>query len=104
MPIQFVPASCVVGASAALLHPVINFVRFASSSDLRPHQTTTSQNGTAKRCPRQGLQIQEQVRMLGFGHAYSRRHRCRAQRQGPCPGRCARKAGSCKSHDGNLGA
>ena len=50
-------------------------------------------------CPGQGLQIQEQVRMLGLGHAYSRCHRRRAQPHGPRPRYCARKVGLCESHD-----
>ena len=37
--------------------------------------------------------------MLGVGLAFSRCHKCRAQPYGPCPGRCAKKARSYKSHD-----
>jgi hypothetical protein len=90
-----------VGASAALLHPVINLVLFVSTI-IRPATSSNGchkQNSIAKRCTGQGLQIQEQVRMLGFGHAYSQYHRRRAQPHGPRPRYCARKVGLCESHN-----
>lgn len=87
-------------ASAALLHPVINLVPFVAALTRTATYQTDKQNGTAKRCPGQGLHIQEQVRMLGFGHADSRCPRHRAQPHGPRPKYCARKVGLCKSDDG----
>ena len=77
----------------------ISFFSFLLLSDLRSRQSCHKQNGTAKRCPGQGLQIQEQVRMLRFGHACSRCHRRRTQAPGSRPRYCARKVGLCKSHD-----
>lgn len=47
------------------------------------YQTTVIKNGPAKGCPGQGLQIQEQFRMLGFAHTYSCSAKQSAPRQGP---------------------
>jgi hypothetical protein len=49
-----------MGVSAALLHPIINLLRFVSAI-IRPATSLNGcykKNGTAKRCPGQGLQIQ----------------------------------------------
>jgi hypothetical protein len=70
---RFSCARKLVGVSAALLHLVINLVLFVSAL-IRTAISSNGcykQNGTTKRCPGRALQIQEQVRMLGFRHADS---------------------------------
>ena len=71
----------------APLHPVINLVLFLSAI-IRPTNSSNGcykQNGTAKRCSGQGLQIQEQFRKFGFGHTYPSSPRQSARPHGPRP-------------------